>query len=210
MKRRRRLLCALALLCALSPLSGCPAEPGPAAPSIGSAAGANTPAPDPARDPAHDPAPDRDDDPRPHAQGPSRPDQPDTEEGQNQLALRPKKEIKVGGVPLTVYVVNTDESRQLGLMFVRSLPEDEGMLFVYPRAGRRSFWMRNTYLPLSLAYLTEDGTVDQVVDMSPLEDKTYPSRAIVRHVLEVNRGWFERHGVQEGARVEGLAGLVGY
>lgn len=202
MSRARSLLLAPPLLCGLALLGGCPAEPGPAAPPTGSAAGANTPAPD------HDP-----DDPPPassHAQGPSRPDQPDTEEGQNQLALRPKKEIKVGGVPLTVYVVNTDESRQLGLMFVKSLPEDEGMLFVYPRAGRRSFWMHNTWLPLSLAYLTEDGTVDQVVDMSPLEDKTYPSRAIVRHVLEVNRGWFERHGVQEGARVEGLTGLVGY
>jgi hypothetical protein len=109
-----------------------------------------------------------------------------------------------------VYLANTDESRQLGLMHVRQLPEEEGMLFVYPRAGRRSFWMRNTYIPLSLAYIAEDGTIDQLVDMRPLEDTTYPSRSTVRFVLEVNQGWFQRHQVQVGAKVEGLSGLVGY
>lgn len=196
------------LLALLPLLLACPAEPGPTPPpSSGNGA---TSAPPPPHETPPDPQGPQNAQGPGRSQGPSPPQQPLTEEGRDQLAVRPKRQITVGGVPLTVYLVNTDESRQLGLMWVKHLPEAEGMLFVYPRAGRRSFWMHNTFIPLSLAYVAEDGTIDQLVDMRPLEDRTYPSRTTVRFVLEVNQGWFARHGVQEGAKVEGLTGLVGY
>jgi uncharacterized membrane protein (UPF0127 family) len=123
--------------------------------------------------------------------------------------LRPTRTLKVGGVDLQAWIVNDVDSRQLGLMHVKHMPEDRGMLFVYPGTRRRSFWMRNTYIPLSLAYVRSDGVIDQLVDMEPLTTESHPSKTAVKFVLEVNQGWFERHGVQAGDRVEGLAGLRG-
>lgn len=141
---------------------------------------------------------------------PGPPSTPEPEEGRAQTHLLREHPLRVGGRPLTVWIADTEPSRRLGLMHVREMPETRGMLFIYPRTARRSFWMKNTYVPLSLAYITSDGRVDQLWDMEPLQtQRVYPSRAAVRYVLEVNQGWFERHGVKVGDRVEGLEGLVG-
>lgn len=111
---------------------------------------------------------------------------------------------------LKTWIADTEDSRRLGLMHVKQLPEDCGMLFVYPAAGRRAFWMENTYVPLSLAYLRSDGTIDQILDMQPLSRRTHPSQGVIRLVLEVNQGWFERHGVKVGDKIPGVSGLLGY
>lgn len=118
--------------------------------------------------------------------------------------------LALGGMQLQVWVADTADSRQLGLMHVKHLPEDRGMLFVYPQTARRSFWMENTYVPLSLAYLRSDGTIDQILDMQPLSRRTHPSKGVIRLVLEVNQGWFERHGVKVGDKIPGIEGLIGY
>lgn len=142
---------------------------------------------------------------------PAAPETPRIDDGKNQLALREKRELKLGGVPLTVYLANTRQSRYLGLMHVKEpLPDGMGMLFVYPRASRLAFYMKNTYIPLSLAYVAEDGTIAQLVDMQPLDERSHQADSVVRFVIEVNQGWFQAHGVKPGAKVEGLAGLVGY
>lgn len=136
---------------------------------------------------------------------------PGPEDYQHQLEQLPTVELTVGGVPVTAYLANTTPTRRLGLMFVEELPDDRAMIFVYPRAGRHGFWMHNTYIPLSIAYITEGFTVDEVIDMQPHSDDSVESRALVRYVLEVNEGWFERHRVpREGAKVEGLGELLGY
>lgn len=190
----RRAAVALALLLGVACV-GCPADP----------------APEPQRPPRerptepHEPA-----EPQIRAAEPGQPT-PGPEEFLHQLEQRPTVQLTVGGVPLTAYVVNTEASRRLGLMFVEDLPDDHGMIFVYPTADRHGFWMHNTYIPLSIAYVAESFEVDEVVDMQPFDEQSRRSRGIVRYVLEVNEGWFERHGVpREGAKIEGLGELMGY
>ena len=114
------------------------------------------------------------------------------------------------GPQLEVWIADTQASRQLGLMHVKNLPEGRGMLFVYPASASRAFWMENTYVPLSLAYIRSDGTIDQILDMEPLSRQTHPSRGVLRLVLEVNQGWFERHKVKVGDKIPGIEGLIGY
>lgn len=111
---------------------------------------------------------------------------------------------------LKAWIADTPSSRQLGLMHVKDLDEGGGMLFVYPVDARRAFWMENTYVPLSLAYLRSDGTIDQILDMEPLSRETHPSTGVIRLVLEVNQGWFDRHGVKVGDKIPGIEGLIGY
>jgi len=142
--------------------------------------------------------------------GPARPRTPDPDDGVPQTDLLPTRVLQVGGAKLIAWVADQEDSRRLGLMHVRSIPDDHGMLFVYPRAGRRSFWMRNTHVPLSLAYVAADGTIEQLVDMQPLDLTSHPSRTSVRLVLEVNQGWFRRNAVEVGTKIPGITELVGY
>ena len=135
---------------------------------------------------------------------------PHPDDGRHQLVMVETRRIEVGGQPLRVHVVDRPNSRRLGLMHVRELPEDEGMLFVYPRPQDMSFWMRNTYIPLSIAYIESDGRIRDILDMAPHDEGSHPSTGAVRFALEVNQGWYERHGVAEGDRVEGLRGLRGW
>ena len=87
-------------------------------------------------------------------------------------------------------------------MFRREMPEDQGMLFVFPQEQRLSFWMKNTYLPLSIAYIDAKGTIVDLQDMTPLDLEPHPSAKLARYALEVNQGWFKRHGVEVGESIE--------
>ncbi|MFP4011165.1 MAG: DUF192 domain-containing protein [Spirochaetaceae bacterium] len=109
--------------------------------------------------------------------------------------------IKVDDAELTVEIAATPESRRRGLMHREDLPEDRGMLFVFADSEPRSFWMKDTSIPLSIAYIAEDGTITQVEELEPYSRETVPSRRPVRYALEVNRGTFARHGVGPGDRV---------
>ena len=99
-------------------------------------------------------------------------------------------------------IADTLETQEKGLMGRDSLDEDKGMLFVYDRDARKSFWMKNTKIPLSLAYIATDGTIREIYDMEPLSTKIVDSKYSVRYVLEVNQGAFERHGIKIGDKVE--------
>lgn len=103
---------------------------------------------------------------------------------------------------LTVELAATPEQRQKGLMLRQSMPEDAGMLFLFPGENSIGFWMKNTYIPLSIAYLAADGTVMEIRDGKPLDDVTIltPQRPY-RYVLEVNQGWFQRKGLGVGSKV---------
>jgi uncharacterized membrane protein (UPF0127 family) len=111
------------------------------------------------------------------------------------------KSMTVGDVPLTVEIADTPETRQKGLMFRKSMPENHGMLFVFEREEKRSFWMKNTPLPLSIAYISADGTIREILDMEPFTERSYPSGWSVKYALEVNQGFFERHGIKTGDKV---------
>lgn len=110
--------------------------------------------------------------------------------------------IKINQWELTVEIADTRETQEKGLMGRKSMSEDHGMLFVYDRDSRKSFWMKNTLIPLSIAYIATDGTIREIYDMEPLSTRIVESRYSVRYALEVNQGAFLRHGIKEGDKVE--------
>ena len=110
--------------------------------------------------------------------------------------------IRINQWEVTVETADTLESQEKGLMGRESLDENRGMLFVYDRDAKKSFWMKNTTIPLSIAYIAADGTIREIYDMEPLSTRTVDSRYSVRYALEVNQGAFERHGIKAGDKVE--------
>ncbi len=109
--------------------------------------------------------------------------------------------IEVGGHEVAVEVAESDADRQQGLMGRDSLPPDRGMLFVYSRPQTLSFWMRNTEIPLDIAYISQNGRIVDIQQMEPHTQEQHPSREPAMYALEMNRGWFEEHGVAVGDRV---------
>jgi uncharacterized membrane protein (UPF0127 family) len=109
----------------------------------------------------------------------------------------------IGEHALRLQVVANPETRAQGLMFYRSLPEDMGMLFVFPADAAHTFWMRNTFVPLSVAFLDAERRILNIADMQPLDEQTFHQAAgPARYALEVNQGWFAARGIAPGAVVE--------
>lgn len=118
-----------------------------------------------------------------------------------------KQTITIDGKPLTVEIADSDDRRAFGLMFVQQMPENEGMLFVFPDEARRSFWMKNTLIPLSIAYFGRDKVLKKIIDMQPavlgeISPTGYPSGVRSMYALEVNQGWFSRMKIRPGARLK--------
>ena len=95
-------------------------------------------------------------------------------------------------------IADTNRSRQIGLMHRQFMPEHRGMLFVFAEPQQLCFWMRNTLIPLSIAYLDENAKVIDIFDMQPLDENSVCSSSPAQFALEVNQGWFERNHVQVG------------
>lgn len=113
------------------------------------------------------------------------------------------QKITINGVPLAIEIAQTDDARERGLMFRENLPQDQGMLFVFPAAEIQSFWMRNTFIPLDIAFISSDGVIVDIQQMKPVDESVlYTSSAPALYALEVNAGWFERHGIAIGATVK--------
>lgn len=100
-------------------------------------------------------------------------------------------------------VAATQEQRSIGLMFRKDMPQHEGMLFVFDQANVQCFWMKNTLLPLTAAFLADDGSIVNLVDMKPLSLESHCSAKPVRYVLEMNQGWFAKKGIKAGVRLGG-------
>ena len=113
-----------------------------------------------------------------------------------------KTRLTVGGQAFDVELAVTAEQRRQGLMFREQLGEREGMLFVFEQEQAVSFWMRDTPLPLSIAFIDARGMIVHMADMEPFSEAPVPSRFPVRYALEVNQGAFERAGVAVGDVVE--------
>ncbi|MGE5799816.1 MAG: DUF192 domain-containing protein [Syntrophaceae bacterium] len=112
------------------------------------------------------------------------------------------KKILVGKTPLRVEVVDTLEKQERGLMFRQSLPENEGMLFVYREPQELAFWMRNTFIPLDIVFVGADGIILNIHQARPLDESVlYRSAGSAKYVIETNQGWFSRHGIRPGDRV---------
>ena len=95
------------------------------------------------------------------------------------------------------------DQRQTGLMYRREMPSNEGMLFVFEDTSRQCFWMRNTLLPLSIAFVADDGTIVNLADMKPLSEDSHCSSKPVRYALEMNVGWFAKRGIGPGFKLGG-------
>jgi uncharacterized membrane protein (UPF0127 family) len=115
----------------------------------------------------------------------------------------PVRELPVERAGQTVAVVKAEiavsaDERALGLMFRKKLPDGEGMLFIFERDEVLSFWMKNTLIPLSIAFIASDGRIIDIKDMYPHNTNSVSSSRSVRYALEVPQGWFSRAGVQNG------------
>ncbi|RME15821.1 MAG: DUF192 domain-containing protein [Bdellovibrio sp.] len=121
-----------------------------------------------------------------------------------------KRKIKIKEVVIQVEIADTEEAREHGLMERTNLPEDRGMLFVFPSERKRFFWMKNTYIPLSIGFFDKNKVLIDVQEMrpmsSPLERNIprYQSRGKAQYALEVPRGFFKKHKIKRGDRFEFL------
>ncbi|MBV8124750.1 MAG: DUF192 domain-containing protein [Burkholderiaceae bacterium] len=100
-------------------------------------------------------------------------------------------------------VAQTAQEREIGLMFRRSMPVNDGMLFVFQRPGMQCFWMRNTLIPLSVAFIADDGSIVNLDEMQAQTENSHCSAKPVRYVLEMNQGWFEKRGIKAGMNLRG-------
>jgi len=113
-------------------------------------------------------------------------------------------ELRIGAHKLVAEVAATPDSRTVGLMNRFSLRPDHGMLFVFDVPQPLAFWMRNTYVPLSIAFVGADGRILNIEDMAPRTDESHPSRGLALYAVEMRKGWFAERGIKAGDRVEGL------
>lgn len=106
--------------------------------------------------------------------------------------------LKAGSTQVIAEVAKIEGERNRGLMFRKSLTDGKGMLFVFETDQKVSFWMKNTSIPLSVAYMGSDGTILQILDLIPFSLEPRPSERSVRYALEVPQGWFDRGGLKVG------------
>ena len=123
-------------------------------------------------------------------------------QGQPQLNL-PTVALQAGMHRIHAQVALTPDQRATGLMFRREMPQHEGMLFVSELPYQQCFWMRNTLIPLAIAFIADDGTLVNVVEMKPQTLDSHCSAQPVRYVLEMNQGWFAKKGIKPGMKLTG-------
>ncbi len=118
-----------------------------------------------------------------------------------QNPTRPGYQIIVKDQAIQVEIAATDATRTQGLMHREKMATDSGMLFMFAGPQYVNFWMKNTFIPLSIAYIKSDGTIVQIEPMQPLNEETIRSIEPVRYALEMNQGWFERNSIKPGDKV---------
>jgi uncharacterized membrane protein (UPF0127 family) len=116
----------------------------------------------------------------------------------------PQRTLTIGQYRITVEVTSTIEQRAAGLMHRFSLQPDHGMLFVFDRPQPLAFWMKNTYIPLSIAFVDAGGRIVNIEDMKPLDESTHTSRGPALYAIEMKQGWFASRGIVPGDVVKGL------
>lgn len=119
-------------------------------------------------------------------------------------AQMPRMELSAGFHRIEAEVAADQSNRMQGLMHRRSMPTNQGMLFVFPQAERHCMWMRNTFLPLSVAFLDEQGQILNIEEMKPQTENNHCASAPARYALEMNQGWFSAKGIKPGQRIGGI------
>lgn len=124
------------------------------------------------------------------------------------LSDMPQTRLRMGKHFAQVELASTKDQQQRGLMHRKQLGPNQGMLFVFERDERLCFWMKDTHVPLTVAFITAKGTILNFRDMEPLTDKQHCSSIPTRYALEMPQGWFAQHNIQPGARVEDAQGVL--
>jgi uncharacterized membrane protein (UPF0127 family) len=115
----------------------------------------------------------------------------------------PRIAMHAGMHNISAEVAQAPDERQIGLMYRRTMPANDGMLFVFEDAQLHCFWMKNTLLPLSIAFLADDGRIVNIEDMAPNTEASHCPKQKIRYALEMNQGWFAKRGFKAGMKLDG-------
>ena len=115
----------------------------------------------------------------------------------------PRVRLSAGMYQIDAQVAQSPDQRATGLMYRKQMPQHEGMLFAFEQPGVQCFWMKNTVLPLTAAFIADDGEIVNLADMKPQTTDSHCSARPVRFVLEMNQGWFAKRGIKAGTRLGG-------
>ena len=115
----------------------------------------------------------------------------------------PRNLLTVGIHQIDTQLAVSPEQHAVGLMFRKEMPQHEGMLFIFQNSSQQCFWMKNTILALTAAFIADDGTIVNLEDMKPQTLDSHCSKRPVRFVLEMNQGWFAKKGLKAGAKLSG-------
>lgn len=116
----------------------------------------------------------------------------------------PTIELTAGIHVIQAEVAHTQKQQSIGLMYRQMMRSSEGMLFVYESPQVRCYWMRNTLIPLTIAFIDDDGTIVNLRDMQPRTERSHCSSKPVRYALEMNQGWFKVRGLKPGSKLRGI------
>ena len=116
----------------------------------------------------------------------------------------PVLELNAGFHRIEAEVAATDQNRQVGLMNRQAMPQQHGMLFVFTQPNTHCMWMRNTLIPLSVAFIDDEGYIINIEDMKPQTEDNHCARQPARYALEMNFGWFAQRGIKPGVKLGGL------
>ncbi len=115
----------------------------------------------------------------------------------------PRVQLSAGMHLINAQVAATPQQRETGLMHRSEMPVGEGMIFVFENASGLCFWMKNTRIPLTAAFIADDGTIINMEDMAPMTTDSHCTKKPARFVLEMNQGWFTKRGIKEGQKING-------
>ncbi|MDA3811450.1 MAG: DUF192 domain-containing protein [Spirochaetaceae bacterium] len=110
-------------------------------------------------------------------------------------------ELQIADKTIQVEIADTNQLRSLGLMNRETLEKNKGMLFIFENERKLSFWMKNTRIPLSIAYIAKNGEIKEIYDMYPLDETAVKSTRSVLYALEMNQGWFKENNIHVGDRI---------
>jgi uncharacterized membrane protein (UPF0127 family) len=126
---------------------------------------------------------------------------------QDQPQSLPKVRLNVGILNINAEFAKSEEEREIGLMFRTAMAVNDGMIFAFERAGQQCFWMKNTLIPLDVAFIAADGVIVNIDQMKAQTLDSHCSEKPVPYVLEMNDGWFAKRGIRAGQKVKGLPPL---
>ena len=116
----------------------------------------------------------------------------------------PVMELSAGFHRIEAEVAANDQNRQVGLMNRTAMPQQRGMLFIFPKENTHCMWMRNTLIPLSVAFIDADGVIINIENMQPQTEDNHCAKVPARYALEMNHGWFAQRGIKPGVRLQGI------